>query len=281
MIIYNIIFLTGTVVFLSDLINVFRTDTENMLNDLTKYNIEEVFDRTPTDYHHRHEFDFKIYQKTIETKTARYQVFKIVKNNETEYIASEFKTILGNGGFGKVYEGISVITGKIIVLKRVENVHNNEIECLKKVGTYIASTWNTILMEKAEGISYQDILTNKSISDERKITLHKKILKKIVEFHERYHILHNDMKPAHIFIDVNENITFIDFGLSENYDSGANGLDSLNRNIKKDIDNLNQVIEYYYFSNCGILFRNHINTFNSNESMIKSFFNYFFQRSKL
>ncbi len=257
------------------------SDTEIMINNLTKDNIETAFNKANCYYESRQQSDFKLYQKTIKTKTTSYQVFKIVKNNETDYIASELKKIIGEGGFGRVYEGFSVITKKIIIIKRLENVYENEIQCLKKMGTYIANTWNTILMERAIGLSYQDILMNISISDAKKIILHKEILIKIIELHTKYQIIHNDIKPAHIFIDKENNITFIDFGLSRIYDPEHPNLKTLNSNIKSDIDIFNQIIEQYYFKYCGKEFSDYIDTFKSNVSMFKGLFNYFLQRSNL
>ncbi len=275
----SFIILIGIIYFLFNSIDF--SNTEIMINNLTKDNIDAEFNKARCGYEHRQHSDFKIYQKTIKTKTNSYQIFKIDKNNETDYIASEFKEIIGEGGFGRIYEGFSVITKKIIIIKRVENVYENEIECLKKIGTYIANTWNTILMERAEGISYQNILMNNSISDKNKIILHKIILIKIIELHKKFHIIHNDMKPAHIFIGKNDNITFIDFGLSRMYDSEPLNFNSLNSNLKSDIDVFNQIIENYYFKYCGKEFCDYIDTFRSNISIFRRLFDYFFKRSNL
>ena len=268
------------------------SSVDNKIDLLTIHNIDETFDRAPCYYeHHQKSSDFKIYEKPIETKNNLYQVFKIVRNNEKDYFYLDYKKRIGQGGYGTVYQGTNVKTGKMIVIKRLENVYKDEIQCLKKYGTYIAHTWNQILIEKAPGISYEDILKNESISDGMKIELHKKILDKIIELHEKYKIIHGDMKPEHIFIDENENITFVDFGLSVCCDTNSvdsntvdsNAVDSrcydkTNYYLKKDINKLNRVTKDQV--KCGKLFSEYIESLFPN-TILSKFISNIFQFSRL
>jgi serine/threonine protein kinase len=176
-------------------------------------------------------------------------------NNETNILAinnnhytTNMTNKLGKGVYGTVYEGFNIITGEKIAFKFC-NVHLNEINCLIKTELYIAHTQNCILMKKAPGITYLDILKDQSISDEIKINLHKKVINKFIELGLKYSINHNDVKPEHVFIDIENNIiTIVDFGRS-----------TFTCNIENDIYSLNYGVKYHY-KHCGQSFKNYIDS---------------------
>jgi hypothetical protein len=230
-----------------------KNETKSETNILTKNNIDSLFDNAYTNIHNyvkKSEYytSYEIIKKTIEVDKNKYFVFKIIINYNIMYYATDMKNKLGFGGYGIVYEGFNVITGEKIALKFC-NVHFDEIVCLIKTELYIAHTQDVIIMKKAPGLKYSDILKDKSISDEMKINLHKKVINKYIELGVKHSIEHNDAKVDHIFIEIeNDIITLIDFGLS-----------TFRGNTRADIHNLNQNVKYYY-TYCDESFKNYIDS---------------------
>lgn len=238
---------------------------------LTKDNIVNVFDQTNysfkySDFKYAAFDDFEIHEKIIKTKLNHYKVFRVTKNNTNKYFVFDYKILLGSGMSGTSYQGYDIMTGKNIVMKELYgSMNTNEISCLKKVSLHIAHTWNTILMERAQGITYLDIIMNKSICDERKIELHNKIIIALNNLHETHNIQHNDLQPRHIFIDVNDTITFIDFSLSF-YTSEHLNLINIFLNlinghfsIESDLTYLCRFVKYYQVYS-GIAFNQYIDS---------------------
>lgn len=235
---------------------------------LTEYNIQSVFDQSHSGYRTYQESpEYEIYQKYIETQNQYLRVFKMIQNGKIDYFVSEYKKSIGQGAYGSASLAINIVTGDIIVVKDAHEwrgIVDDETLCLKKVGSYIAHTGKTILMKKAHGISYQDILKNNTITDERKIDLHKKVIKKLIELHKIYHIIHNDAKPEHIFIDENDRIELIDFGLSF-CKSVAFSLEYLKRSYNKEIGYLNVHAQQDCAGHCGKLFDQYIDSLHDSE----------------
>lgn len=210
---------------------------------LTKDNIEKMFNQNSGNPEiSEKSLDHEIYQKNIRTKDMQQSVFKVINDEKVSYYVTNEQKSLSQKKNSKVYEASDIITGKTIIVKYISENNaqiENEAHCLKKIGSYIAHTKNVILMEKAHGTSYQDILKNKTITYERKIDLHKKIIEKLKELNEKAHIHHKDMKPWHIFIGENDLIQFIDFSKSF-CSSIAFSSNYLEHAIKEDVVSLNE-----------------------------------------
>ncbi len=199
---------------------------------LTKYNIEHEFQMinksmTQTIKRSKYYPSYTIIKKNINIKNNSYVVFKIIKENKIYYYASEKNKYIGEGYNGVVYDGYNVLTNELIVVK-YGYIGNYEVTCLIITDMYICHMNDIVIMRKAPGISYDKILMNKSISDGKKIVLHKKIINNLINLGLKYNILHCDPKPEHIFIH-DDKITFIDFGLSE-----------LKSSINSDIEDFNK-----------------------------------------
>lgn len=141
-----------------------------------------------------------------------YHVFRVIEKGNTTYFVIDTKKFVGSGCFGYVYMGFDVLTKETVVAK-YGDIGTNEIECLKKTGLYIASMPSIILMHKAPGKDYDQILRDPIISDQKKILIHGKIIDKYNQLLGKHNICHYDPKPEHVFVDDNV-ITFIDFGSS-------------------------------------------------------------------
>jgi serine/threonine protein kinase len=235
--------------------------------NFTKDNIEDICKQTSytpsrsiqkSIYFPTYEIERTLLQKINDNKN--YQIFKIVNSNKIDYYVTEFK-LIGRGGYGFVFEGVNIITKEIIAIK-YGHIKPNEIISLIKIGFYIAhmddNLWDDILlMKRAQGVSYDNILRNKSISDQTKIKIHKEAIKKIIELGNKYNIYHGDTDPRHVFVENNNNdnncdykITLIDFGNSRH-------VSDLNFFIKCDIDMFNQNTKYLS-SYCGKSFCDYI-----------------------
>lgn len=241
---------------------------ENPITELTMDNIGAKFDSAPYNIAETWT-DHQIQQKYIQINEKEHNVFKVIKDGTIDYFIVDAK-ILGEGAHGLTREAISIVSGKTIVVKykysHTGEVHD-EAECLKRVGMHIAHSRKIILMEKAKGTCYTDILTNRSVTDEKKIELHKKIINKLTELHEKYYIRHNDPKPEHIFIDENENIQFIDFGISDCNEEPF----SSNYLKQSDIDYLNEHTYKYCDNRCGESFDKYIDSLYDSRSGFRLF----------
>jgi tRNA A-37 threonylcarbamoyl transferase component Bud32 len=155
----------------------------------------------------------------IKTESQNYNVYKFNSRGEIAYYAVNKNMCVGSGSDGDVYAGFNILTGEPLVAK-YGYIGVYEEEFLKKTGLYIASEINlipsTVLMHRAPGTNYDNILRDSSISDNKKIEIHEKIIEKILDLRNIHNISHNDIALRHIFVDLNNNdqITMIDFGMS-------------------------------------------------------------------
>lgn len=97
---------------------------------------------------------------------------------------------------------------------------------------------NYLITEYIEGKSINELLFN---NNREKVLLILKIIDAVKVLH-KYNIVHCDLKPSNIIIDVNNNIKIIDFGISSynnsNYFKGSGTLKYCSKNqiLKDDID---------------------------------------------
>ena len=155
------------------------------------------------------------------------------------------KISLESGCSGKVYISVDFSTDKRIVTK-YGTLGAFEVVSVQKTGLYIAHTQKTLIMKHVDGLSYEDMLKNKSISDETKITFHKKVQSALMKLNQ-LGIKHGDPHPRHAYIK-DDKITFIDFGNSEPvFDALYN--DSFH--VKRDLSDLNYHSRWIGQEYCG------------------------------
>lgn len=170
----------------------------------------------------------------------------ILYPNDTIIINKQKYTVLkkrGEGSFGKVYVIKRNSDGMKFILKITENNYHgkNELDIMKRLSFYpdcnpcivclydyeIAKDFIYLLMEYKIGSDMEEFLNN------YKVKLYKRkffIVKDLELFNKWFYqaiaglcymhklgIIHLDIKPRNILIDLNRDLKFIDFGLSTQY----------------------------------------------------------------
>jgi len=165
----------------------------------------------------------------------------------------EYKLIkeLGRGGFGIVYQVLSVSDNKFYAIKKkpIKNETENEIKEFQNEAV-ILSKFNSnnivkyygsskdnnniyILMECCNGETLRNFIDKNIYNDtliEEKIisNIIKKICIGIKEIHDK-RIVHRDLKPEHIFMNDNMDIKIGGFGISKQLNSNQTHRKSINR----------------------------------------------------
>lgn len=189
----------------------------------------DSFEKQDAERMFKHTNKKKIYSDQIDginismIKKAHHNIFKVEKDDSIEYYIVNTVESIGAGEYGQCYQGINVTTKKAIVGKYGE-IYQNEIICLERTGLYIACIpggrlSGIVLMYRAPGRDYIQILMDETITDHEKTKIHENIINKYIELNKIHHILHRDVKPEHIFVAEDGSITLIDFGLSYCFDS--------------------------------------------------------------
>ena len=140
-------------------------------------------------------------------------------------IANKYKIIneLGEGSFGKVFECEIIKTKKNVAVKiqpkNCPNILKNEakiykflfgikgIPILYNIGIF--DGFNYLVIEK-----FESTIENISLNNIEKLEYFKESISIIEKVHEKG-IIHRDLKPENIMIDLQNNIKFIDFGISK------------------------------------------------------------------
>jgi len=187
---------------------------------LNRHNIEEIYNQSrcrtfKQTQKSRYYPTYDIEEKLVKIENIKCQLFKISQNNKIDYYITDFE-VLEKGLDGFVHYGQNIATKEVIAIK-YGNFGPNEINSLIKTDMYIAHSngiiQNILLMKKAPGISYRDIIKNEFIPDETKIRIHKLIIKKFSKLSDKHDIYHGNLNPKNIFVDINNNyqVTFTGF----------------------------------------------------------------------
>lgn len=145
---------------------------------------------------------------------------------------------IGEGGFGKVITLIykpsgTIFAGKMISSKALDRSSRealkHEIDLMRQIVTpftvqyYGSVNFNdtlTILMEYCDRGSLRDIMDNKrkSLTEPQiSVVLHDALLG-LLMLHEKYHIVHRDIKAGNILLNSRGQIRIADFGVSRQFD---------------------------------------------------------------
>ena len=163
-----------------------------------------------------------------------------IGNHISDFIELGF---LGKGQFGKVLKMKSKINGQIYAVKIVEKPKEKYDEIKLKREKYIMESLSHsnivnlyvtfeegnyiyFVSEFIQGVNLEQYIRifinknpNKHIEQNRIIYIFKQILIGLKYLHEKG-ILHRDIKPDNILIDINNNIKITDFGISALYKNG-------------------------------------------------------------
>jgi len=169
-------------------------------------------------------------------QTHQFQRSNLIRSNREKRITStfEFKSELGQGGFGSVCQGKDKISGTIWAIKTIEihRAEQMEIDILKKLdhpnivslfSTYEDSKNVYLVMELCEGGELFDrIVTEKKFSEQDAVIIMEQILKAVNYLH-MHEIAHRDLKPENFLYkstDKDSPLKLIDFGLSVKFVKG-------------------------------------------------------------
>lgn len=155
--------------------------------------------------------------------------------------ADDFRVIqlLGCGAFGQVFELLHVPTGKHYAGKLFIDVDNatlkeinKEIEIMKSIDSeYMVNFYGMvkypktkphqmIIMDYCDGGSIRDIMDYNEIKlteDQMSFILHD-LLVALSVLHDKYKIIHRDIKLANILMSSDSSIKVTDFGISRKFD---------------------------------------------------------------
>jgi casein kinase II subunit alpha len=170
------------------------------------------------------------HQKIRITGTTRIQllIFRFLKSNCEQY---EIKRTLGRGKYSDVFEGIDVVSNKLVVIKILKPVRkikiSREIRILQVLqgGPHIvelidkcldpATGTPSLIFEYVSPTNLKQIMQSLS-SDEIKSYMYQ-VLQALDFCHSRG-IMHRDIKPMNIIVNRDQRcVKVIDWGLSEFY----------------------------------------------------------------
>ena len=205
----------------------------------------------------------KIKEKIQETKLPKRNELPIRNGNSEKIISKnelnvrdvyEFKSELGEGGYGKVYlvrhkKMDQLRAMKIISVnsKNQDEKTDEEIELLKKLDhpnivklfEYFSDDDKYYLItEYCRGGDLSEIIKKKKFSEKSASYIMYQIFRALIYCHNTHHLIHRDIKPENIVIYKQNNtdedlydIKLIDFGISKIF----NPLDKIDKNGDKKI----------------------------------------------
>jgi len=181
--------------------------------------------------------DFNYYKNESKKLIDFIKNYKL-KNYDKEYPKTtlDFYKIgrsIGHGAFGKVNIGLHILSGHIVAIKSFNKLKNKfprhkiltEIKLMKKLRNHKniiklfeyleTETHFCIIMENIPGGNLLNIINKMSKIPEK---LSKYIFKQLIEgikYIQNQGIVHRDIKPDNILIDLNNTIKICDFGVSK------------------------------------------------------------------
>jgi len=166
----------------------------------------------------------------------RYFRVREVAGNLTRYFSLTDRFV-GSGAFGRVYVGRDLRSGDEIVIKKTD-VGRNEVKCLHIMDMYLGGNDRYILMKRARGVAYDDILSGGVYKGVELIRLHEGIIEEFKRMNKKG-VRQGDPYPRHIFVDDVEgvfSVDIIDYGLC-----------NINPAVYDDICGLNGALRYRYY----------------------------------
>ena len=150
---------------------------------------------------------------------------------------------IGSGGMASVFKGVDLNTGQLVAVKILwSNLFKNENmkQCFVSEANHylylqhpgivrlkdfiIKEDAYYLVMEFVDGINLEEYINKVSgpIPEDKAIELMKEVVSAIIYAHEK-NVLHLDLKPANIMIDLNGKVKILDFGISHEGASVAKG----------------------------------------------------------
>lgn len=181
------------------------------------------------------------YYKAESKKLSEYIIHN--QNNTNQYPKTNLHfykigRAIGHGAFGKVNIGLHILTGRIVAIKSFnkdkslfsKNKIDYEIKLMKKLRNHknIVKVYEKIEGEKYDCIVMENVSGGNLLSLINKRTklseeVSKFIFRQIIEALKYVHsqaIVHRDIKPDNILIDLNNTIKLCDFGVGKEIKPG-------------------------------------------------------------
>jgi len=146
---------------------------------------------------------------------------------------------IGEGTFGKVKQGMHILTGEKVAVKILEKDKIQDVADVERVAReihilkivrhpYVVQLYEIIetqkqlylIMEYANGGELFDFIVEQQRVDEKEACMYFQQIIAGVEYISKLGIVHRDLKPENLLLDHNKSIKLVDFGLSNTYKKG-------------------------------------------------------------
>ena len=218
-----------------DLINInSKTSEKNDINNNTISNKNELSTISQKDYNYYNEESLKKI-KSIKKYGSEHNYNSYPKTNLSYY---KIGRSIGHGAFGKVNIALHVLSGHIVAIKSFNKIKKTfpmnkilyEIKLLKKLRSHknIIKYFEHFENEKHFFIVMENICGGNLLNAINKMSkfsesMAKNIFKQLIETIKYLHsigIVHRDIKPDNILLDLDSTIKLCDFGVSKEVKEG-------------------------------------------------------------
>ena len=218
-----------------DLINInSKTSEKNDINNNTISNKNELSTISQKDYNYYNEESLKKI-KSIKKYGSEHNYSSYPKTNLSYY---KIGRSIGHGAFGKVNIALHVLSGHIVAIKSFNKIKKTfpmnkilyEIKLLKKLRSHknIIKYFEHFENEKHFFIVMENICGGNLLNAINKMSkfsesMAKNIFKQLIETIKYLHsigIVHRDIKPDNILLDLDNTIKLCDFGVSKEVKEG-------------------------------------------------------------
>lgn len=146
---------------------------------------------------------------------------------------------IGEGTFGKVKQGMHILTGEKVAVKILEKDKIQDVADVERVAREIhilkivrhpnvvqlyeiieTQKQLYLIMEYANGGELFDFIVDQQRVDEREACYFFQQIIAGVEYISKLGIVHRDLKPENLLLDHNRTLKLVDFGLSNTYKQG-------------------------------------------------------------
>ena len=218
-----------------DLINInSKTSEKNDINNNTISNKNELSTISQKDYNYYNEESLKKI-KSIKKYGSEHNYSSYPKTNLSYY---KIGRSIGHGAFGKVNIALHVLSGHIVAIKSFNKIKKTfpmnkilyEIKLLKKLRSHknIIKYFEHFENEKHFFFFFENICGGNLLNAINKMSkfsesMAKNIFKQLIETIKYLHsigIVHRDIKPDNILLDLDSTIKLCDFGVSKEVKEG-------------------------------------------------------------